>query len=135
MNLIVNTDGASRGNPGRASYGYVLKTKDGVILHEEGKYIGMATNNFAEYTAVLEALLYIDKKYSHKLPHRIEIVSDSELIVRQLLGRYKLKSANLKHLHESIKIIAAKLGVVNYKSIPRKDNFIADRLANKALDA
>ncbi len=134
MDLIVNTDGASRGNPGKASYGYVLKTNDGVILHEEGEYIGIKTNNFAEYTAVLRALQYIEKKYSHKLPHKIQVISDSELIIRQLSGQYKLKSPNLKPLHKAVKILEVKLGSINYKSVPRKENFIADRLANKALD-
>ncbi len=134
MDLIVNTDGASRGNPGKASYGYVIKTKTGVILHEEGKYIGLDTNNVAEYTAVLRALEYIKEKYSKKAPHTIQIVADSLLIISQLAGKFKIKNPNLKKIFEKIKIIEMDLGIITYKHVPRAENFLADRMANKALD-
>ena len=134
MNLIVNTDGASKGNPGKSSYGYIIKTNTGVILHQEGKAIGHATNNIAEYTAVFKAFEYIKNHFSHKTPHFIELIADSELIVRQLSGRYKIKNPRLKILFEKIKILEMGLGQITYKSVPRAENFIADRLANKALD-
>lgn len=134
MNLIIYTDGASRGNPGNSSYGFIIKTHSGVILHQEGKKIGQATNNIAEYTAVLKSLEYIKKHHSHKSPHQIQILADSQLIVRQLAGVYKIKKPHLGQLFQKIKDLENDLGVVTYKSIPREENFIADKLANKALD-
>ena len=135
MNLIINTDGASRGNPGAASYGFVIKDgKSGTILHQEGKVIGHATNNIAEYTAVLKGFEYIKNHYSHKAPHKIKLVADSKLIVEQLSGRYKLKNPKLKILFDQIKIIEFDLGEISYQHVPRAQNFIADRLANNALD-
>lgn len=134
MNLIVNTDGASRGNPGPASYGYVIRSTDGVILHQEGHTLGITTNNVAEYTGVLKALEYIKEKYAHKAPHNIKVVADSILIVRQLAGLYKIKSPGLKPIFEQIKIIEMDLGNVTYTQVPREQNFIADKLANQALD-
>lgn len=135
MNLIINTDGASRGNPGPASYGYIIKTTDGVIMHQEGKALGINTNNFAEYSGVLEALRYIQSHYEKKAPHDILIRADSQLLVRQLSGMYRVKHPNIKPFVEKIKILERELGKVVYQHVPREENFIADRLANKALDA
>lgn len=134
MQLIVNTDGASRGNPGPAAYGFIVKSKDGVILHEEGKRLGVATNNIAEYSAVLAALEYIEVHYGHKLPHEIEVVADSLLIVEQLSGNYKIKNPGLIEIYRKIKPLEAKLGRVKFRQVPRKENFLADRMANVALD-
>lgn len=134
MHLIINTDGASRGNPGKASYGFLIKTDTGVILHQEGRYIGTDTNNVAEYTAVLKALEYIHEQYSKKAPHQIQVIADSLLIISQLGGRFKVKSPKLKIIFEKIKILEMDLGVITYKHVFRKDNFLADRLANQALD-
>lgn len=134
MHLIVNTDGASRGNPGRASYGFVIKNQDGVILHQEGQIIGYSTNNVAEYTAVLRSLEYIKNHYKHKTPHSIQIISDSKLIIEQLKGNFKIKSPNLKFFFEAIKKIEIELGQINYLHVARKHNFLADKLANLALD-
>ncbi len=134
MDLIINTDGASRGNPGPASYGFVIKVRDGVILHQEGQRIGINTNNVAEYTGVLEALKYVKAQYSKKGPHQIEVVADSLLIVSQLNGRYKLKSPHLKIIFDQIKVLEMEVGEVAYRHVLRAHNFIADRLANQALD-
>ncbi len=134
MDLIINTDGASRGNPGPASYGYIIKSTDGVIRHQEGQPIGINTNNVAEYTAVVSALEYVLEHFAHKAPHTIEVVADSQLAVRQLLGIYKIKHPNLKPIFNRIKALETELGEVTYRHIPREENFIADRLANKALD-
>lgn len=135
MNLIINTDGASRGNPGQASYGYLIKdAKSGAILHEEGKAIGVATNNIAEYTAVLKSLEYIKNRYSLKGPHIIEVVSDAQLIAQQLAGNWRIKNPGLKNIFEQIKMLEFDLGRVSYRNVPREQNFIADRLANQALD-
>lgn len=134
MDLIVNTDGASRGNPGPASYGFVLKSKGGPILHEEGEQIGVTTNNVAEYTAVIKAFEYIIRKFFRKAPHQIEVVSDSRLVVEQLSGRFKIKSSNLMPLFDRIKTMEFELGTVFYRSVPREENFLADRLANRAFE-
>lgn len=135
MNLTVNTDGASRGNPGPASYGYLIKNSDtGLILHQEGKAIGNTTNNVAEYTAVLEALRYIQNNFSPTSPHKIKVVTDSQLIAQQLSGRYKIKSEHLKKLFDLVKKIEAEVGTITYQNVPRSQNFLADKLANQALD-
>lgn len=136
MNLIINTDGASRGNPGPASYGFVIKdASSGVILHQEGQVIGHATNNVAEYKAVLSSLEYVNQHYSKKAPHQIQVITDSQLIASQLAGLYKIKQPHLRQLFEKIKSIEFDLGSVSYKNVPRLQNFIADRLANLALDS
>lgn len=135
MNLVVNTDGASRGNPGPASYGFVIKSEDGVILHQEGKTLGEKTNNFAEYSAVIGALEYIKKHYAHKAPHTIKLLADSELLVRQLSGIYKVKHPIIKQLYERVRALEDEVGAISYNHIPRAQNFIADRLANNALDS
>lgn len=130
MDLVINTDGASKGNPGPSSYGFVIKSRGGAIQHQEGKLIGHATNNIAEYTAVIKALEYIIRRFFRKAPHKIEIISDSKLLVEQLSGRYKIKSPNLLPLFDKIKTLEFEAGLVFYRSVPRKENFLADRLAN-----
>lgn len=135
MNLIIFTDGASRGNPGHSSIGYLIKVSGGVILHQHGEYIGVATNNIAEYTAVDKALLYVKKHFFKKAPHKIEMIMDSQLVASQLAGRYKVKNSSLKLIFEKIKILEFELGQISYRNVPRAQNFIADRLANEALDA
>ncbi len=136
MELVINTDGASRGNPGPSSYGYVIKdAKSSLIIHQEGQKIGHATNNVAEYTAVLKALEYVAKYLTKKAPHQIEVIADSQLIAQQLAGNFKIKHPKLKPIFEQIKIIEMELGgVVHYRNVPRAQNFLADRLANQALD-
>ncbi len=130
MDFVVNTDGASKGNPGPSSYGYIIKNRGGAIVHQEGQLIGVTTNNVAEYTAVLKALEYIVKRFFRKVPHKVEIVADSKLVVEQLSGRYKIKSPNLLPLVDKIRVLEIEVGTVSYRSVPRAENFIADRLAN-----
>lgn len=134
MKIIIFTDGASRGNPGLASYGFTISDDKGNVLHEEGKYIGVTTNNVAEYTAVLEALKYTKKKFGHT-PLEIELYADSKLVIEQLAGRFKVKSAHLKPLIEKIQILALELGGILHTHVPRSGNTDADRLANLALDS
>lgn len=134
MKLIVYTDGASRGNPGPASYGFTIAGEDGKLLHEEGEYIGITTNNVAEYSAVLEAFKLIEEKYKKQLPLEIQLFADSKLVAEQLSGRYKIKHPNLKPLFNQIKIMEMEIGFVSYTHIPRGQNTLADKLANKALD-
>lgn len=130
MDFVINTDGASKGNPGPSSYGFIIKNRGGAIVHQEGELIGVTTNNVAEYTAVVKALEYIVKRFFRKAPHKVEVVADSKLLVEQLSGRYKIKSPNLLPLFDKIKVMEFELGNVVYRSVPREQNFIADRLAN-----
>lgn len=132
--LIIYTDGASRGNPGPASYGFTISDEQGKLLYKEGRYIGNTTNNVAEYTAVYEALKYIKENYS-KTSLEIEFYADSKLVVEQLSGRYKIKSPHLKILIEKIKILSLELGGIIHIHVPRAKNTQADRLANLALDS
>lgn len=134
--MIIYTDGASRGNPGPASYGFTITDDSGKLIHQEGEYIGIATNNMAEYTAVLEALRCVKEKFStNNQAVQVELYCDSKLVAEQLSGRYKIKSAHLKPLIERIKILGLELGGVLYFHIPRSKNTKADQLANQALDS
>lgn len=134
MKLIIFTDGASRGNPGPASYGFTISDGKEKLLYEKGEYIGIATNNVAEYRGVLEALICA-KDLVKKYPVNIELYADSKLVAEQLSGRFKVKSAHLKPIIEKIKILAFELGGVTFTHIPRSKNFRADQLANIALDS
>lgn len=134
MKIIIYTDGASRGNPGLASYGFVILGEDGKTLYEKGEYIGTTTNNVAEYTGALKALKQAHKMFGKKDKVDIELRADSKLVIEQLSGRFKIKSPQLKPLIEEIKILAIGLGGVIYTHVPRAQNTKADKLANSALD-
>lgn len=133
MKLIIYTDGASRGNPGPAGYGFTISDANGKLLNSSGKYIGIATNNVAEYTGVLEALKYASREYGCD-NLQIEFFMDSKLVAEQLSGRFKIKSSHLRPIAEEIKILAMELGGAIYTHVPRTKNTAADRLANLALD-
>lgn len=135
MKLIVYTDGASRGNPGHASYGFTILEKNGEMLFEKGEYIGVATNNVAEYKGVLEALKAIQSKFAGNKLESIEFFADSKLVAEQLSGRFKVKSPHLLPMVEEIKALALNLGGVTFSHIPRAQNVQADKLANLALDS
>lgn len=132
MKLTIFTDGASRGNPGHASYGFVIEDEGKKILFEQGEYIGVTTNNVAEYTAVLEALKFVKNKYGSNLT--IKLLADSKLVVEQLSGRYKIKSSHLRLLIDQINLLTFNFKAVTFKHLPRSQNFLADSLANQALD-
>jgi ribonuclease HI len=127
---IANIDGASRGNPGPASYAVAMRDPSGKIILELAKNIGRETNNVAEYYALLAALDYAT---SHGIT-ALRIRSDSELLVRQMQGRYKVKSAELKPLHERASKMARQLGYFAIEHVRRELNRDADALANVALD-
>jgi len=127
---IANIDGASRGNPGPASYAVVIRDPSAKIILELAKNIGRETNNVAEYYALLAALEYAT---SHSIS-ALRIRSDSELLVRQMQGRYKVKSADLKPLHERASKMAKQLGYFAIEHVRRELNRDADALANVALD-
>lgn len=134
MTLNVYTDGASRGNPGFASYGFVIISENGQVLHKAGAFLGVATNNVAEYTAVAEAFEFIKKQFKNHIPLRIKLFADSLLVVQQLSGKYKVKNLKLKILFDQIKILELSLGRIFYNYIPREKNKLADFLANQAID-
>src|SRR3989304_9775320 len=123
-------DGGARGNPGPAAFGYGIK-KDGQIVKSGNGYIGIATNNVAEYTAVIEALTWLESSYPKV---NLTFYLDSELVVSQLSGIYKVKNSNIRDLVFKIRTLESNFGQVNYKHIPREKNKQADRLVNLALD-
>jgi probable phosphoglycerate mutase len=128
---VANIDGASRGNPGPASYAVVLRDPEGKIALELAKNIGRETNNVAEYFALLAAL---DYAANHNVA-ALRVRSDSELLVRQMQGRYKVKSADLKPLHERATKLSRQLQYFAIEHVRRELNRDADALANVALDS
>jgi ribonuclease HI len=124
-------DGGSRGNPGPASYGVIVRAPDGSTLFRIGKYLGRATNNVAEYYGLIGALDYAQSQRIARLVVR----SDSELLVRQMQGRYRVKSPDLKPLHERAQKMARSLAHFQIVHVPREQNSEADEFANLALDA
>lgn len=127
---VASIDGASRGNPGPAAYAVLLRDPSGKTLLELAKPIGRETNNVAEYRALLAALDYAT---THAIS-ALRVRSDSELLVRQMQGRYKVKSADLKPLHERALKLARSLAYFSAEHVAREANREADALANAALD-
>jgi ribonuclease HI len=129
--LVVNVDGGARGNPGPAAIAAVIATPDGEVLEERSEVIGEATNNVAEYRALL---LGIER--ARALGAReLELVGDSELIVRQVRGEYRVKDAALRELHERVGEALAGFRRWSIRHVRRDDNAAADALVNAALDA
>ena len=131
MKARLSTDGGARGNPGPAAYGYVLEAEDGTILDARGEAIGVATNNVAEYRALLAGL----EKAVELGVGDVEVVSDSELLVKQMRGEYKIKNEALRELADEAERLEDRLGRVTYTAVRREHNELADRLVNEALDA
>ena len=128
--FVVHIDGASSGNPGPAGAGVVIATADdGTVVHEEGYYLGRATNNVAEYYALLIAL---EELLALKAESAI-VYTDSELMVRQLSGRYRVKASGLKFVHGRVKRLASLLKRFEVRHVGRDENKLADRLARKAV--
>src|SRR5919198_2815658 len=126
----LSTDGGARGNPGPAAYGYVLEALDGTVLDARGEAIGVATNNVAEYRALVAGLQAALSRGVTDL----EVVSDSELVVKQMRGEYKVKNAALRELSAEAARLARRLDSVVYTAVRREHNELADRLVNEALD-
>lgn len=127
---IAEIDGAARGNPGPASYGVVIRAPGGEVVAELKKYIGRGTNNVAEYYALIAAL---DYAAAHNI-RALRIRSDSELLVRQMQGRYKVKSSDLRPLFERARKMSQTIAVFTIEHVRREQNSEADALANQALD-
>jgi ribonuclease HI len=130
MKLVVHVDGGARGNPGPAAVGVVVSTPDGQVLDEIGEVIGVATNNVAEYRALLLGL----ERARALGANEVDVVNDSELVARQVTGDYKVKSAGLRPLHREA--LAALRGFDRWSisSVPRERNARADALVNAVLD-
>ena len=125
------TDGGARGNPGPAAFAYVLEAEDGTVLEARGEAIGVATNNVAEYSALVAGLrcaleLGVDE---------VEVRSDSELMVKQMRGEYRVKNRALQDLFLDASRLARQLPAVTYTHVRREHNELADRLLNEALDS
>ena len=129
--LTVNVDGGARGNPGPAAIGVVVHGPDGAVLGECGERIGRATNNVAEYRALLRGIELAAEHGADEL----ELVGDSELVVRQVEGRYKVKDATMRELHAEAKRALAAFDRWSIRHVRREQNADADRLVNQALDA
>jgi ribonuclease HI len=125
------TDGGARGNPGPAAFAYVLEADDGTILAAHGETIGVATNNVAEYRGLVAGLA---KALELSVPE-VEVVSDSELLVKQMRGEYRVKNEALRELSLAAARLARQLDSVEYRHVRRAHNELADRLVNEALDA
>jgi ribonuclease HI len=128
--LVAHSDGGARGNPGPAGYGVVIKDKSGRKVAALSEYLGHQTNNFAEYQGLIAALEYT---LAHG-PKALKVISDSELLVRQIKGIYKVKNATLKDLHARAKELIAQLDWFSIGHALREHNQEADRLANEAMD-
>src|SRR5580692_7572956 len=128
--LIAHSDGGARGNPGPAGYGVVIQDQSGKKVAHLSEYLGHQTNNFAEYQGLIAALEYAIKHG----PKALKVISDSELLVRQIKGIYKVNNAALKDLHARAKELIAQLDWFSIGHVLRGHNEEADRLANAAMD-
>jgi ribonuclease HI len=128
--LTVNVDGGARGNPGPSAVGVVVRDADGGVLEERGERIGRATNNVAEYRALL---LGIELAAAHGATE-LDLVGDSELIVKQMRGEYKVKDATMRELNAAVKAALRRFDSWSIRHVRRAENAEADRLVNQALD-
>jgi ribonuclease HI len=128
--LTVNVDGGARGNPGPAAIGVVVRNDDGAVVEAVGETIGRQTNNVAEYQALLRGL---ELASAHGATE-VELIGDSELVVRQIEGRYKVKNEAMKGLHAEAKALLAKFDNWSIRHVKRAQNADADALVNEALD-
>lgn len=133
--IIVHSDGGARGNPGPSAIGVVIETEAGEILDEISETIGDATNNIAEYTAVLRGLYALQARFGEETSNlEIDWRLDSELVVKQLSGEYKVKNPGLRSIFEEIRDLRVRFPKLSLKHVRREENKEADRLVNEALD-
>ena len=128
--IVAYIDGGARGNPGPAGFGVRVEEADGTLVEEFAESIGVATNNVAEYRALIAALEWA-KRHGHD---RLHVRSDSLLLVQQMLGNYRVKNAGLQPLHARARMLAHDVGRVTFEHVGRSLNAHADRLANTAMD-
>jgi ribonuclease HI len=131
MKARLSTDGGARGNPGPAAFGYVLESDDGHVLAAHGEPIGRATNNVAEYRGLIAGMA----RAAELGVRELEVVSDSELLVKQMRGDYRVKNETLRELWQEATELERGFARVRYSAVRREHNELADRLVNEALDA
>ncbi len=131
MKATLWTDGGARGNPGPAAFAYVLEAEDGTVLDARGEAIGVATNNVAEYSALVAGL----RRAAEAGVAELDVRSDSELMVKQMRGEYRVKHKGLQGLFLDASRAAREIAQVTYTHVRREHNELADRLVNEALDA
>lgn len=131
VSLLIHIDGGARGNPGPAGAGVLVRAgEDGTVLFEGGFFLGRATNNVAEYHALLEALSVAASLNGQE----VEICSDSELLVRQMTGQYRVRNENLRELFGRSEQLCRKFRRCTFRHVGREENKAADRLANQAIN-
>ena len=130
MTIVAYIDGGARGNPGPAGYGVRIEDEHGALISEFNGFLGTSTNNVAEYNGLVAALKYA-QQHGHK---RVHIKSDSELLVKQMRGEYRVKNPGLQPLYQQARAIALGLERIVYEHVRREQNKDADRLANLAMD-
>ena len=134
--IIIYTDGGARGNPGPAGIGAIIADEKGKTLKKISEYIGVATNNFAEYEALIRALEAAHDLFGEKLKEmRVEVRMDSELVVRQLQGAYKVKEPALKEQFARVGQLIGALDTIFFTHVVREKNAHADKLVNDAIDS
>ena len=131
MKVRLFTDGGARGNPGPAAFGFVLEAENGDLLASEGEAIGVATNNVAEYRGLIAGL---ERAIANEV-RELEVVSDSELMVKQMRGEYRVKNEGLQELHAQARKLAGHFDAIEYRHVRRAENELADKLVNQVLDA
>lgn len=128
--IVAYVDGGSRGNPGPAGYGARIEDADGELIEELWGSLGRATNNVAEYEGLIAALTFC-ATHGHR---RVTVRSDSQLLVRQMRGEYRVRNEGLRPLFQSATALVRRIGSVEFEHVPREQNTEADRLANMAMD-
>lgn len=133
MKLTIHTDGGSLNNPGPAASAFLIHS-EGKLIHQYKEAIGVATNNFAEYTALIRALTYVKEHLGAKGVESIHVIADSELMIRQVNGVYKVKHPDIKPLHTQVKLLEMEIALpISYSHVLREKNAEADALVKQAL--
>ena len=131
MKLTVYSDGGSRGNPGHSAYAIVV-TENGKVIHEHSEYLGINTNNYAEYRGLIAGIV----KALELKADEVEFVMDSELVIKQMNGEYKVKSPNIAELHQDAVALSSQIPMVKFTHVRRSNEFVsrADALLNRQMD-
>ena len=131
MSLVIYSDGGSRGNPGKSAYAIVV-TQDGEIIHEHSEFLGINTNNYAEYRGLIAAI----SKALELKADEVEFIMDSELVIKQMRGEYKVKSPNIMNLHQDARSLSSLIPKVSFTHVKRENQFVsrADALLNAEMD-
>ena len=131
MSLVIYSDGGSRGNPGKSAYAIVV-TRDGEIIHEHTEFLGINTNNYAEYRGLIAGIV----KAIELGANDVEFVMDSELVIKQMNGEYKVKSENIAELHNDAVALSKQIGKVKFTHVRRSNEYVshADALLNHRMD-